>query len=66
MEANDNKSKRSKHVIIDREDYEQLCKYRRYITHWCNSPMPCKTCGELNPQGYVCISCGDTSPTSYH
>ena len=45
-------------ITIDREAYEELCKYRRYCTNWAPNVVKCLHCGELNPDGYMCANCG--------
>ena len=45
-------------VTIDRKEYEQLCKYRRYFSNWALNKVECMHCGELNPDGYMCANCG--------
>ncbi len=45
-------------VTIDREEYEQLCKYRRYFSNWGLNRVECVHCGEINPDGYMCATCG--------
>lgn len=45
-------------IVIDREEYDELRKYRRYCSNWAHSIVICPHCGELNPNGYVCSNCG--------
>lgn len=40
--------KDSKEVSIDKEEYENLCKCRRYVANW-HSVTVCPICGEYNP-----------------
>ncbi|TFU92354.1 hypothetical protein E4T81_12255 [Barnesiella sp. WM24] len=54
----DFKVEKAKEVTIDREEYEQLCKYRRYFSNWALNKVECMHCGELNPDGYMCATCG--------
>lgn len=45
-------------VTIDREEYDELCKYRRYCANWAHGLVVCPHCGEFNPDGYICANCG--------
>ena len=47
-----------KEITIDRDEYEKLCKYRRYCSNWTYSIVVCPHCGEFNPDGYICANCG--------
>ena len=48
-------------VRIDKEEYEELCKYRRYCANWAHGLVVCSHCGEFNPEGYICANCGKGS-----
>lgn len=45
-------------VTIDKDEYEELCKYRRYCSNWAHGLVKCPHCGEFNPKGYICANCG--------
>lgn len=40
------------------EEYQELRLYANYAYHWGKSPVVCKKCGNLNPSGYICATCG--------
>lgn len=44
-------------VTIDKEEYEELCKYRRYVANWVPYFSVCPICGEYNPSGCICANC---------
>lgn len=56
LDFNVEKQKQSE-TTIDREEYEQLCKYRRCCSNWVQIVV-CLHCGEFNPNGYICANCG--------
>lgn len=45
-------------ITIDRKEYDELCKYRRYCSNWAHGLVVCPHCGEFNPDGYICANCG--------
>lgn len=45
-------------ITIDRKEYDELCKYRRYCSNWAHWFVVCPHCGEFNPNGYICANCG--------
>lgn len=44
-------------VIVDKEEYDELCKRSRYIANWVPSFRVCPICGEYNPSGCICANC---------
>lgn len=44
-------------VIVDKEEYDKLCKRSRYIANWVPSFIVCPICGEYNPSGCICANC---------
>lgn len=44
-------------VTIEKEEYDKLCKYRRYAANWYWDFTTCPECGEFNPRGYICANC---------
>lgn len=44
-------------VTIDKEEYEELCKYRRYVANWVPYFSVCPICREYNPSGCICANC---------
>lgn len=44
-------------VTINKEEYDKLCKYRRYAANWYWNFTTCPECGEFNPRGYICANC---------
>lgn len=46
-------------VTIDKEEYDKLCKYRRYAANWAYSITVCPICGEYNPSGCICSNCNN-------
>lgn len=46
-------------VTIDKEEYDELRKYRRYAANWANGLTVCPICGEYNPSGYICANCNN-------
>ena len=51
--------KRTLHTVVIREsDYKQLLKYMRYVHNWHDGQYKaCKVCGELHPNGCICLNC---------
>ena len=46
---------------MDEEEWEEYIELKRcanYVYHWGTSPVECKKCGNLNPSGCICASCG--------
>lgn len=46
-------------VTIEKEEYDELCKYRRYAANWAHGLTVCPICGEYNPSGYICANCNN-------
>lgn len=46
-------------VTIDKEEYDKLCKYRRYAANWYWNFTTCPECGEYNPSGCICANCNN-------
>lgn len=46
-------------ITIDKEKYDKLCKYCRYVANWAHDLTACPICGEYNPSGYICANCGN-------
>lgn len=46
-------------VTIDKEEYDELCKYRRYVANWVPYFNVCPICGEYNQSGCICANCGN-------
>lgn len=44
-------------VIVDKEEYDKLCKRSRYIANWVPYFNVCPICGEYNPSGCICANC---------
>lgn len=57
--------KDAEETSIYKEEYEKLCKYRRYAANWAHGIMQCAHCGELNPSGCICANCGKESHHYY-
>lgn len=47
-----------KTVTISKEEYEELCRFDRYINKYVIGISKCPICGEYNPSGYFCSNCG--------
>lgn len=46
-------------ISIDKEEYDELCKYRRYVANWVHYLTVCPICGEYNPNGCICSNCNN-------
>lgn len=46
-------------VTIEKEEYDELCKYRRYAANWACGLTVCPICGEYNPSDYICANCNN-------
>lgn len=46
-------------ITIDKEEYDELCKYRRYVANWVHYLTVCPICGEYNPNGCICSNCNN-------
>lgn len=46
-------------VTIDKDEYDKLCKYRRYVANWVPYFNVCPICGEYNQSGCVCANCSN-------
>lgn len=46
-------------VAIDEEEYDELCKYRRYVANWVPYFNVCPICGEYNQSGCICANYGN-------
>lgn len=44
-------------VIVDKEEYDKLCKRSRYVANWVPYYSVCPIYGEFNPRGYICANC---------
>lgn len=44
-------------VIIDKEEYDELCRCQRYMDKYILDVSKCPTCGEYVRSGYFCSNC---------
>lgn len=45
-------------VTIPREEYIRLIKLARFVQDWYPTRyVECEHCGELHPEGCICINC---------